>query len=78
MKTDMNMQDIYLNNIRKNKLIVTIYLTGDTRLTGKIVGFDSFTLVLDVGGTQKLVYKNSILYISPNSSRGNVIFKHIR
>lgn len=60
-----NLQDIFLNNARKNKISVTIYLMNGFQLKGYVKGFDSFTVVLDCEGKQMLVYKHAITTVTP-------------
>lgn len=64
-KTANNLQDIFLNGARKNKIPVTIYLTNGFQLKGYVKGFDSFTVVLDCDGKQMLIYKHAISTIHP-------------
>ena len=65
-KQQNNLQDIFLNNARKNKIEVVIYLTNGFKLKGFVKGFDSFTVVLDQEGEQMLVYKHAITTVSPS------------
>ena len=60
-----NLQDIFLNGARKNRISVIIYLTNGFQLKGYVKGFDSFTVVLDSEGKQMLVYKHAITTITP-------------
>ncbi|MGL5352193.1 MAG: RNA chaperone Hfq [Clostridium sp.] len=64
-KQTNNLQDIFLNGARKNKIQVTIYLTNGFQLKGYVKGFDSFTVVLDSDNKQMLVYKHAITTITP-------------
>lgn len=64
-KTNINLQDVFLNQVRKEHLAVTIYLTNGFQLKGIVKGFDNFTVVLDSEGRQQLVYKHAISTISP-------------
>jgi len=66
-KLNNNLQDIFLNTARKNKIGVTIYLVNGYQLKGFVTGFDSFTVVLDSDGKQMLVYKHSITTITPDT-----------
>lgn len=66
-KQQNNLQDIFLNNARKNKVQVIIYLTNGFQLRGYIKGFDNFTVVLDSDNKQILVYKHSITTITPST-----------
>jgi len=62
---NVNLQDIFLNQARKEKITVTIFLTNGFQFKGVVKGFDSFTVVLDCEGKQNLVYKHAISTILP-------------
>lgn len=64
-KNNINLQDVFLNQVRKEHIPVTIYLTNGFQLKGSVKGFDNFTVVLDSEGKQQLVYKHAISTISP-------------
>jgi host factor-I protein len=64
-KNNINLQDVFLNQVRKEHIAVTIYLTNGFQLKGLVKGFDNFTVVLDSDGRQQLVYKHAISTISP-------------
>ncbi len=64
-KNNINLQDVFLNQVRKEHISVTIYLTNGFQLRGLVKGFDNFTVVLDSEGKQQLVYKHAISTISP-------------
>ncbi|NPV92299.1 MAG: RNA chaperone Hfq [Firmicutes bacterium] len=66
MKTQINLQDLILNQIRKENIPVTIYLVNGFQLKGLIRGFDNFTVVLEFEGKQQMVYKHAISTVSPN------------
>lgn len=51
-KQSNNIQDIFLNNARKNKTLVSIYLINGFHLKGLVKGFDNFTVILDCEGKQ--------------------------
>jgi host factor-I protein len=60
----LNIQDTYLNQLRRDKTPVVIYLTNGVRLKGMIKGFDNFViLVKDV--SQSLIYKHAVSTIVP-------------
>ncbi len=59
-----NMQDLYLNYLRKEKIPVLIYLTNGARLKGIIKGFDNFVVLLKQEN-QQLIYKHAISTIVP-------------
>lgn len=60
-----NLQDIFLNGARKNRIPVTIYLTNGFQLKGFVKGFDNFTVILDSDGKQMMIYKHAISTINP-------------
>ena len=64
-KSINNLQDIFLNNARKERIPVTIFLVNGVQLKGIVKGFDSFTVVLDSDGKQQLVYKHAISTVLP-------------
>lgn len=64
-KTTNNLQDIFLNNARKERIPVIIHLTNGFQLRGNVKGFDSFTVILDSDGKQMMVYKHAISTITP-------------
>lgn len=64
-KPQINLQDTFLNQIRKDSVPVTIFLINGFQLKGNVKGFDNFTVVLDVEGKQQLIYKHAISTISP-------------
>jgi host factor-I protein len=59
-----NLQDNYLNQLRKDKTPVVIYLANGVRLKGMIKGFDSFVIVLKES-TQQMIYKHAVSTIVP-------------
>jgi len=64
-KQQSNLQDIFLNNARKEKLQLTIHLLNGFQLKGIVKGFDNFTVILDCDNKQMLIYKHSISTITP-------------
>ena len=64
-KQQINLQDSFLNQVRKENVAVTIYLINGFQLKGNVKGFDNFTVILEVDGKQQLVYKHAISTISP-------------
>ena len=62
----LNLQDIFLNQARKEKMPVTIFLTNGFQFRGVVQGFDNFTIVLDSDGKQNLVYKHAVSTIVPS------------
>lgn len=62
----MNLQDVFLNQARKEKIVVTVFLTNGFQFKGFVKGFDSFTVILDCAGKQNLVYKHAISTVIPS------------
>lgn len=73
MNKNINLQDVFLNQVRKEHVPVTVYLTNGFQLRGMVKGFDNFTVVLDSEGKQQLVYKHAISTVSPMKAV-NIIF----
>ena len=65
MNKSINLQDVFLNQARKEKIAVTIFLTNGYQFKGTVRGFDSYVVILDVDGKQQLVYKHAISTIVP-------------
>ena len=61
----MNLQDSFLNHVRKENLPVVIYLVNGFQLRGLVRGFDNFTVIIENEGKQQLVYKHAVSTISP-------------
>ena len=68
MAKDMNLQDVFLNQARKEKIPVTIFITNGFQFKGMVRGFDNYTVILDTDGKQNLIYKHAISTISPMRS----------
>ncbi len=68
MKANINLQDVFLNQVRKEKILITIYLINGFQLKGLVKGFDNYTIVLDSEGKQQLIYKHAISTIAPINS----------
>lgn len=62
---NINLQDVFLNQVRKENVGVIIHLTNGFQLRGNVKGFDNFTVILDSMGKQMMVYKHAISTISP-------------
>ena len=68
-KQQMNLQDSFLNQARKDNVPLTIYLISGVQLKGTVRSFDSFTLLLESPGkTAQLVYKHAIASVVPYRS----------
>jgi host factor-I protein len=64
-KATIILQDVFLNQIRKEHIPVTIHLTNGFQLKGMVKGFDNFTVILDSEGKQMMIYKHAISTITP-------------
>ncbi len=65
-KGQVNLQDTFLNQVRKENIAVTIYLIGGVQLRGQVRGFDTFTILLESQGRPtQLVYKSAVTSIVP-------------
>ena len=62
-----NLQDAFLNHIRKNKVSVTIFLVNGVKLQGVVTWFDNFCVLLRRDGQSQLVYKHAISTIMPST-----------
>ncbi len=61
-----NVQDVFLNHIRKNKTPVTIFLVNGVKLQGIVTWFDNFSVLLRRDGHTQLVYKHAISTVMPS------------
>jgi len=64
-KNQFNLQDAFLNQVRKDKILVTIYLVNGFQIKGIVKGFDNFTVIVEMDGRQQLVYKHAISTVAP-------------
>lgn len=62
---NMNLQEIFLNQARKDKIPVTIFLTNGFQFKGLVKGFDSYVIILNSDGKQNVVYKHAVSTIVP-------------
>ncbi len=62
--TPQNIQDAFLNTVRREKTNVTIYLLNGAKLLGKIKSFDKFSVLLESGAQEQLIFKHAISTIS--------------
>ena len=61
-----NVQDVFLNYIRKNKTPITVFLVNGVKLQGIITWFDNFSILLRRDGHTQLVYKHAISTVMPS------------
>jgi host factor-I protein len=62
-----NVQDVFLNHVRKNKTPVTVFLVNGVKLQGIITWFDNFSVLLRRDGHTQLVYKHAISTVMPGA-----------
>lgn len=69
MATDkpVNVQDVFLNYVRKNKTPLTVFLINGVKLQGVVTWFDSFSMLLRRDGHSQLVYKHAISTVMPQA-----------
>lgn len=65
MQKSPSLQDAFLNQARRDRLTVTMFLMNGFQLHGVVKGFDGFTVVLDSEGKQQLIYKHAISTVVP-------------
>ena len=65
MSENINLQDAILQEVRRDKVPVTLFLMNGFQLRGTIVGFDSFVVVLVSEGRQQMIYKHAISTLAP-------------
>ena len=64
-KSQINLQDAFLNQVRKDKIPVTVFLVNGLQIKGMVRGFDNFTVIIEVDQKQQLVYKHAISTVAP-------------
>ena len=62
----MNYQDAMLNQLRREKIPVTVFLVNGFQIRGTVRGFDNFTVLMDAEGRQELVYKHALSTLIPS------------
>lgn len=65
MNRSINIQDTFLNQLRKDSVPVTVYLTNGFQIRGHIRAFDNFTIVVESEGRQQMIYKHAISTFTP-------------
>ena len=71
-KTVQNIQDNFLNQVRKERTPVTIFLMGGTKLSGKIRSFDKYALILEANNQEQLIFKHAISSVAISRSTQSV------
>ena len=62
----INIQDTFLNQLRKNNIFVTVFLLNGFQLKGTIKSYDNFTVLMESDGKQQLIYKHAISTFVPS------------
>jgi host factor-I protein len=65
MSEKQNLQDFFLNSVRKNKVSLTLFLVNGVKLQGIVTSFDNFSILLKRDTQSQLVYKHAISTIMP-------------
>ena len=65
MRSSVNLQDAFLNKVRKDRMMITVYLVSGYQFRGLVRGFDNYTVVIDSDGTQQMIYKHAISTLVP-------------
>lgn len=65
MQKTQNLQDAFLNYIRREKIPVTLFLMNGFQLRGVVRSFDSFIVLIDADGRQQMIYKHAISTVAP-------------
>lgn len=74
-KSQINLQDAFLNQCRKEKAPVTIFLVNGFQIKGVVKGFDNFTVIVELDGKQQLVYKHAISTVAPLKNIGMLVLE---
>ena len=73
-KPAQNIQDSFLNNARKERTSITIYLLSGVKLTGRIRSFDKYAVVLETNNQEQLIFKHAISTVA----MGRVVHGHYK
>ena len=65
MQKTKDLQDAFLNQARRERILVTVFLVNGFQLRGTVRGFDSFVVFVDSDGKQQMIYKHAISTIAP-------------
>ena len=68
MASTTNVQDTYLNKLRKEKVPLTVFLLNGFQLRGVIKSFDNFTVLIEAEGKQQLIFKHAISTFAPSKN----------
>ena len=71
-----NIQDAFLNTVRREKITVLVYLLNGAKLTGRIRSFDKFSVLLESGTHEQLIFKHAISTISQHKRSSGELRPH--
>jgi len=64
----INLQEVFLNSSRKEKMPITVFLTNGVQLKGIVKGFDTYVVILECDGKANMIYKHAISTIIPSKN----------
>ena len=65
---EMDLQNLFLNYTKKNKIVVQVYLENGFQMRGKIIGFDNFIIILESENKHNMIYKHAVSTIIPSEA----------
>ena len=68
MEKTENLQDKFLNQARRDRMPLTVFLMNGFQMRGTLTGFDAFVILLQSEGRQQMIYKHAVSTISPSSA----------
>ena len=68
MSKAINLQDLLLNQLRRDRVSVTVFLTNGFQIKGTVRGFDNFVVLLESEGKQHMIYKHAISTVCPSKT----------
>ena len=71
-----NIQDVFLNHARRERIMVTIHLLDGRELEARIKNFDRFAVIVEVGGADQMIFKHAISTIATGRSVANYFSSH--
>lgn len=71
-----NVQDVFLNSARRDRLTVSVYLLDGRHFDGRIKNFDKFAVIVEVAGADQLIFKHAIATIGTERSIANYFAAH--
>ncbi len=72
-----NFQDLILNQVRKDAVPITVFLTNGFQIRGVLKGFDNYVIIIEADGKHQMVYKHAISTIIPSKFLANININQI-